>query len=275
MRHRLLVALGPVGAALCLLPTYAAGCGDDDPSAPADASVASDSPGFESSTIDVPGAVPVTQRGQIVVARQNAPVEGAIVATSAGSRTSTDDAGLYAIQVPKGIPYSMTVEKPGFYKLIEQEWSIGEDTDRKDTSFLSDILASLLAASIPDLDPQKGILTLRVYPKEGCASVDGATVTIEPAAGKIVYPRGGLPSKETTIAAEESPSAVIYNLPTGVPLKLKAQHPTCTFVPYPASSDGFTYTGNVTTEPGKVISFARVYLRGNGGDAGPADGSTD
>ena len=185
-------------------------------------------------------AVPVTQRGQIIVARQNTPVEGAIVSTSAGSRTSTDDGGLYSIQVPKGVAYSMTVEKQGFWKLVEQEWIIDQDTDRKDTSFLSEILASLLAASIPDLDATKGVLTLRVYPTEGCPSVEGATVSIEPAGGKLVYPRGGLPSKETTIAAEESPSAIFYNLPTGVPLQLKASHPTCTFVPYPAKADGFT-----------------------------------
>jgi len=276
MRARTLVVLVPAALAAFVLPLWA-GCIEEQPSLTADASTR-DGAGFEGSSIDVPGAVPVTQRGQIIVARQNTPVEGAIVSTSAGSRTSTDDGGLYSIQVPKGVAYSMTVEKQGFWKLVEQEWIIDQDTDRKDTSFLSEILASLLAASIPDLDATKGVLTLRVYPTEGCPSVEGATVSIEPAGGKLVYPRGGLPSKETTIAAEESPSAIFYNLPTGVPLQLKASHPTCTFVPYPAKADGFTYTGKVTTEPGKVISFARVFLKGNGvsdagADAPPTDAS--
>jgi hypothetical protein len=261
MKPRFLAALFALPPC-AILALYA--CSSDSTNAAGDDASTGDGTGFEGSSIDVPGAVPVTQKGHIIVARKNSPAAGVVINTSAGSSAITDDAGAYSIQVPKGVPYNMTVTGDGFYKLIEQEWTIPGDTDRGHTSFLSMILGDILAASITDRDPNKGVLTVRVYATGGCPSVDGATISLDPPDGKTVYARGGLPSTETTVSAEELPSAIIYNLPTGVNLKLKAAHPTCTFVPYPAQADGFTYTGNVKTEGGKVISFARVFLTAPG-----------
>ncbi len=220
-----------------------------------------------------PGSVPgsasdATQRGRVIVARSEAPLDGATV-TIAGRSVTTAADGTYAIQVPRGTPYVMTVSAPEHYKLLEQEWSTTADVARGDTNLLPFSLGNLLASLLPNRDSAKGVLAVRVYPVRGCADEGGTTLEISPSSGaQLRYFAGGIPSgTATSVTKGEGISAVFYNVDPGVPLEVKATSPSCTALGFPISEDGVTYTGLVRAEAGDALAYVRVFLGARSGDA--------
>jgi hypothetical protein len=224
-------------------------------------------------TIEPDAAPEATQRGRVIVARSEAPLEGATVTVGSRSATTATD-GTYAILVPRRTPYATVVTAPDHYKLLEEEWSVDGDVVRGDTNLLSNQLAGLLAGLLPARDPAKGVLAVRVYGVRGCADEGGATLTISPqGAAEVRYFSGGIPSASaTSVTKGESISAVFTNVDPSVPVAVHATSPACTELAHPLTEDGVTFTGVVRTEPGETLAYARVFL---GPGSAPVDAGTD
>ena len=226
-----------------------------------------------------PGEGEITQRGKIVVAQSQAPLDGATITIGARTATAAAD-GTYAIVAPRGVPYSMTVAAPDHFALLEQEWIATRDIVRSETTMLPNNLAGLLAALLPNRDAQKGVLVVRVNAVRGCPGSGGTTLALEPAGADVRYFAGGLPSGSASSVSEGEPlSAVFYNAPIGVPLRVTATSSRCLPLPFPVAEEDVTYTGNVVAQAGEVLSYVRVFLAGEAdagaSDAGAADASGD
>lgn len=244
-------------AAAAVLATVAWACEDgaEDPAPTPDAAAP-------------PTASEVIQRGSVVVAQSNAPLEGATVTVGSRSVTSAAD-GTYALPVPRGVPYAMRIEAPDHYTLLEQEWVAGADVSRTGSTMLPNNVASFLAALLPNRDATKGVLVVRVNAVRGCADADGATVSLAAAGAEVRYFAGSLPSPNaTSVSASEVLSAVFYNVPVDTPIVVAATSPKCAPLPFPVTEDGVTYTGNVVAKAGEALAYARVFLGGGASDGG-------
>jgi hypothetical protein len=211
----------------------------------------------------VVGSNEVKQTGKLVRAlATDTAVPGTV--TIGGKTVNTNDDGTYEIAVPKGTPYQMFLNGGAeYYKLIEQEWIADQDLPNGETQMLPVSLANLLAGALdPPRDPAKGLLVVSVRPEPGCASEEGATLTIDPpGSAQISYFNGSFPSEDqTSVKAGARFSAFFYDVEPGVTVKVIATSPTCSQLPFPIAKDGKTFTGNQKTEAGESLSFMRVYL---------------
>jgi hypothetical protein len=262
-RRRMPVAiLFATASALPVAVGLAFGCGG---SSPHDVSVASGS-GTDASgeaAAVVPTGEQAKQTGRIIRAQSTDGVEGATVTVGTTS-AATRPTGEYELEVPKGVPYQMTVTADGFFKLLEQEWILKKDTlARGDTNLLITQTANLLANFLPDRKKEKGIVVVRIEVLAPCTTEDGSTLTIEPAGeAKVAYFSGNFPSpSQRAVQGGTLFSGVFYNVDVGVPVKVGVTSPTCAAVPFPFDVDDVTYTGNNKAEPDESLSYHRVYLR--------------
>lgn len=188
-----LVAVVP---SLCV--ALASACGDDDSSA-----TPSTDAGLEAEASPVvPTATEARQTGRIIRAQTtDVFVEGATVAI-AGKTAVTNAGGEYEIAVPRNVPYQMSVSAPDFFKLLDQEWIVKKDVlPRGDTQLLPTSLADFLAGLLPERDPNKGLLVVKINPMPPCASEEGATLALDPPGqAKLAYFSGSLPSSGRTNA---------------------------------------------------------------------------
>ncbi|MBS2012373.1 MAG: hypothetical protein JST00_05780 [Deltaproteobacteria bacterium] len=218
----------------------------------------------DTGTTDVgqPAANEAKQTGRVIGALDRLEIPDVTV-TIDGKSAKTKGDGTYEIIVPKNKPYTMSVSGEGFYKLNEQEWILKKDSlARGDTSLLSVDTANLLASFLPGRDKAKGLLVVKVQPIAPCDDEGGSTLTIEPAGdSKIVYFAGGRPNADAKSAEKgASFSAAVYNVETGVNIKVNVVSPKCQVVPYPIDQSEVTYTGNQKTEPGDVLSYVRAFI---------------
>lgn len=244
---------------------------------------------------DAPSSALATQTGRAMVVQLATPLPGATV-SAAGKQATTEADGTYTLTVPRGTPFTLRFTAPEHYQLIEQEYVVTKDPyARGDSLVLAKQTAQLLSAFLDGYDKTRGLIAIRVVKKPGCATETGAVVGIEaPADAKplVKYTVNGLPGSGTSIVAGENNGALIYNVPTGAPLKVTVKHPTCAPLPFPVEFEGATYTsGSATPEPGESLSFVRVFLGPGapqpdagsdaaplvdaGSDAAPADAAAD
>lgn len=246
--------------ALTVLASASFGCGGDDAGTRAAAPDASADTGVK--VIGAGDPARVTQHGVIVDLDSKKGVPGATV--SAGDQVVTTGAdGSYAFTVKKGEAFTMTVTAPDYAKLVEQETVIDADFDRGKTSFVSSGTASLLLGTLDGYDASLGVLSVQLLPSGACASEAGTRVKVSPeGTAKVRYVLHGIPtSRADSAAANEFPTAVIYNVEPGVPLSVSVEAGSCTQTAFPLDRDGVRYTGGVTTEAGSVTSFARIFLQ--------------
>jgi hypothetical protein len=210
--------------------------------------------------------------GRAVVAQANTPIAGAKV-TAAGRETVTDAEGKYSLLLPKKTPFTFKITAADHYQLIEQEYSFATDSlDRGDSSVLSTQTANLLSAFLDGYDKSKGLLAVRVIPLAPCADEGGTVLTLDPPGATLKYTSGGIPGSGTSVKKGESIAAIFYNVPPGVPVKVKATSPTCGVLSYPVDYTGVTYTGAASlTEAGESLSFVRVFLGAQGASDAGAD----
>ncbi len=255
--------------ALPLLGLMAAGACSSSTTTAGDASVTPAEGGADVA----PSSGEAKQTGRVVAAQSNTPIAKASV-SAAGKQAVADAEGKYAIAVPKGKPFTIKFAAEDHYQLIEQEYVLEQDSlDRGDSSVLPKATATLLSALLDGYDKTRGVLAVKVIALPPCADEEGAVVTLEPGAGSLVkYSAGGLPGSGTSARKGETISAIFYNVPPNVPVKVTAKHPSCAQVPFPVDYSGVKYTGNQITEPGESLSFIRVFI---GPTSGPADAGTD
>ena len=260
MLRRLALALLSVSAVCASI----AACGDDD-------TTGSNPPGDDAGAdapLDV--AVSVTneneakQTGKIIKAQtENEGVPGATV-TVAGNSVTTNAAGDYEIIVPRNAPYQMTVSAPDYYKLLEQEMILKQETlARGTTTLLPTATANLLAGLLTGRKPEKGLVVVKVNPQPPCTTEEGSTLTIDPPGeAKITYFNGSLPQTSlTAVKAGSTFSAAFYNVEVGVPLKITVTSPECAQAPFPIDLGDVTYTGALTAEAGEALAYMRVYIK--------------
>jgi hypothetical protein len=259
----------------CLaLPIFLAiACGDDDTNV---TPTTTDDAGPDTAPVTPTNDKETKQTGRIVKAREpDFYVEGATI-TIAGKTAVTNGAGEYQIIAPRNVPYQMTVTAPEYYKLIEQEWVVKNETFvRGDTTLLPNALANLLAGLLPERKPEKGILIVRVNPVAPCTSEEGSKVSIEPKgeSRQRYFAPPGLPTDaRDTVKEGEALSVAFYNVETGVPIRVTVDSPLCEQLPFPYTLGDVTYTGVQKTEGGDVISYIRTYI---GPLKAPSDAGAD
>jgi hypothetical protein len=242
------------------------GCSSSS-AAPSDAGASSTAPA-DAAPPDAAPSVP-TQTGKVI---QYMPcsttvtgVGGATVAI--GSKTATTAAdGTYAIEVPVGTPFTMTVTAPDYVQLIEAEDTVSGSYDRGNTKLILSDTASLLSAALSNYDADGGLLTIELVKTGTCADLGGTTVQLSPPSANSLtqYPATCGSPVGTTGSATDGvfPAAVVYNLTPGTQT-VSATSPKCTQIPYPYTdpATGLTYDGNVTTQAGTGTSFTRVFMK--------------
>jgi len=226
---------------------------------------------------------PVNQKGQVIELGSTATgVPNATVDVGNGTKANGDAKGNYTFQVLAKTPFHLTFSAPDHTTVLEQEWMLNGDFDRKTTS-LPDVgtTNALLSGGLAELDQTKGVLSVGLFLTNACTDEAGATIALNPpGASKIVYFRSGFPAKGATDVAtgQNTPSAILYNLEPGDSFDIQVTHPSCTKVPFPytptatsggAPGDGpaITYTGKVQVDaanpPGATApktSFIRIFL---------------
>lgn len=210
------------------------------------------------------GAALATQRGVITDFGTGKPVAGATVKANDAVAT-TDSKGAYELKVHEGEPFSMEVTAPDYVKLVEQQTSLTADYDRGETTIVPMSMSALLHQTLTGYDASLGVLSVAVLPTGSCASADGATLKVADATGaKVKYMVSKMPSSTlSAVKNGEFPSAVIYNLPTNVPITVSVESTACRLAAFPFTSGGITYEATVTTQQGDVTSFQRLFLKGN------------
>jgi len=202
------------------------------------------------------------QKGRIIDGVDKFGVAGATV-TIAGKTAVTKEDGTYEIEIPRDVPYRMSVTEAEHWKLNEQEWIFKKDLfDRTDTSLLSISIGNLLVSFIGTRDMAKGVLLVKVNPLPPCDSEQGTKVALEtPGASKVTYFASGRPDKAATSATkDEAFSALISDVDVGVPLKVVVDSPSCAQMPFPVDYQDVTYTGGQQVEAGMTVSYIRTFI---------------
>ena len=211
----------------------------------------------------------VTQTGKTVSytpCSAPTPVAGATV--NVGSHTATTAAdGSYTIEVPSGVPFTMTVTAPDYIPLTEAEDTVQASYDWGNTLLISTETAMFLEGALTGFDPKMSLLTIELVKTGACTDVTGTTVTVSsPGASAVTeYPAqcaspvGGASATDGTFPSASD--AVVYNLIPGAHT-VTATSPKCTQVPYPYTdpATGLTYDGTVTTQAGNANAFRSAVL---------------
>jgi hypothetical protein len=207
------------------------------------------------------GSQAVTDTGTIVDYNSKAPVQGATV--TAGDQTVTTGAdGTFSLTLQKGEAFQLSVVADGYATLLQQQTALEADYAAGSLTIVPQSLASLLTAMLPGYDDTLGVLSVDLVATGACTSEAGATLTVTPAgSAQVAYFSGGLPSNtQLSVKAGEFPSAVVYNVQPGVQLAIAVTQASCKEVPFPYTTGGVEYTGGITTQPGLVTGFARIFL---------------
>jgi hypothetical protein len=178
------------------------------------------------------------------------------------------DAGAFLATVALGVPFQLVATASGYLPMTLEEMGVTFPTaslPQPITLFSVDYANSLKMAA-PGYDPSLGILGISVLSLGSCADPTGATLTVtssDAGASQVIYLTNGMPSSAASVTDSVLPSAVAYNVPTGVDLSIAVSHPTCTQAPYPVAvpSTNVTLTGRVQASPGNTTSYALVYLQ--------------
>jgi hypothetical protein len=264
--HRSVAALSLALAALALgacssAPTSSGG-GTSPTKEPTGGSGTSSGSASSSSGATPAAPATVTETGIIVNYSSKEPVEGATV--TAGDQTVTTAAdGSFSLTLESGESFALSVAGEGYASLLEQSTSLSADYSAGNITLVPATLARILTGYFTGYDDTLGVLSLDLVPLGSCSSIQGATVSVSPAgSAKVMYFTGGMPSPDLTSAqAGEFPSAAIYNVEPGVPLTVTVTGSSCSQAPFPVTQEGVEYTGGITTQPGQVTGFARVFLQ--------------
>jgi hypothetical protein len=204
----------------------------------------------------------VVQKGVIIDFDSGKPFGGATI-TAGDQSTTADDKGHYALKVHKGEAFQMVVTAPNYVKLVEQATVLDADYDRGTTNMVPIGLGNLLHGTLQGYDAALGVLSVAVLPTGSCTSEGGTKISVSPeGSAKVKYMQNKFPSNTVdSVQPGEFPSAVIYNLQPGVPVTVKLESEGCKQAPFPFTHDGITYEAMVSTEPGDVTSFQRLFLQ--------------
>jgi hypothetical protein len=204
----------------------------------------------------------VTQTGTIVDFDANSPIAGAAVTDGTHTATTASD-GTYSLEVDQGVAFTMTVTSPKYVTLMEQQTTLTADAARGQTQLVSLADEPLLQETLTGYDATLGVLSVAVVTTGSCMTGAGATLSVSPAGNsRITYMDHKIPNSTlTSVQDGQFPSAVIYNLPTDVPVTVTVQGGSCTEAPFPVEYIGMSFSSDISTMAGEVTSFQRLFLQ--------------
>jgi hypothetical protein len=213
------------------------------------------------------GSLPlVTQSGSVIDFVTREPIAGATVTVTGHAVTTvtTDASGAYAFSVRAGVPYIVSAVASGYVKNVYPERSLSADESDGSMNLVSQVESKAVASLLSGYDASLGVVAVEVIATGGCASVDGATITVSPAGqSQVRYFVNGQPSAtQASAVAGAVPSALFYDVQPGVPLRFGVTHPTCTLVPFPTDQNGVHYTGGgIDAVGGGATNYVGLYLQ--------------
>jgi hypothetical protein len=258
----LVLALVATTAGCGAAPTSSSSGGSEGSKGSGTGAAGASSSGGSSSGPTKAAPTTVTEKGVIVDFNSKSPIVGATVTAGAQTVTTGDD-GSFSFTLESGQAFALSVSAQGYATLLQQSTSLTADYDAGKITIVPTTLANILTGYFIGYDDTLGVLSLDLVPTGSCSTIQGATVTVSPAGGaKVAYFAGGIPSQDLTSAqAGQFPSAVLYNVEPNVQLTVSATVPGCTQMPFPVTQDGVDYTGGISTLPGQVTGFARIFLQ--------------
>lgn len=216
----------------------------------------------------------VTQKGQIIqLGSTSTGVPSPKVDPTVAGAVTGDAKGNYTMPVPADTPFDMMISADTYTTVIEQEWKLSGDYDRKTTSLPDSNTTQALLTLLQGIDVTKGVLSVGLVKTGACPDEGGATIALDPPGdSKVEYFKNGFPSSSqtTTVAGQVTPTAILYNLEPGNTFAIKVTHPSCTQQPFPytpPAEPAITYTGNVRVDPANPpgapapkTSFIRIFI---------------
>ena len=186
-----------------------------------------------------------------------------VMVSGAGQTTTSDAAGLFALSVTQDIPLMISLTAPTYARVFSQALSLSSSFDIGALVMITTATNLALQKALTGYDPSRGAIVVQALLTPGglCTSEGGAIISTTPA-GIVTYFSGGAPNATImSVVANETPSAIVYNLPPGIPITLTVTHPRCSQLPYPVTLGAITFTGEMQVEAGDALTASRVFLR--------------
>lgn len=198
-------------------------------------------------------------------------ISGATV-TALGRSATTAANGRFSLDVAVDTPFVYTIDAADHFKFVSQEMIVHGPFQQEPSFVLMASVVPALKGGLPGLDEALGVVSVTIYPRGSCAEETGATVSVAPeGAAKITYADDyGLPDPAVTSAAKNQ-FVVLYNVPLGVELTVRASHPTCRMGAFPyvdpaalPQAGAVTYTGKgfraTESLAAGAVTFGNLYL---------------
>jgi hypothetical protein len=194
----------------------------------------------------------------------------ALTVTSGNLTTTTDDAGVWSLNVPVGSAMNVTVTKTPYSLLLFPDLvPVDPDVDLATIVIPDSPTFTPEEEVLPDADPTKALVQVVVLTQPTCASAAGGTLTVtSPSSASVAYFDPSSANPSTSIRSFQTvkngrPVAVVYNLDPTATLAVPVSHPTCKQVSYPATYGGRRYPRTVPLQPmqpGGVNSALTIVL---------------
>jgi hypothetical protein len=199
-------------------------------------------------------------------------VEGLTVADG-NQTTTTDVQGNWSLTMPLGATMAPTVTgtskgDPYSFLILPSATAAGGDLGWGNIIIPDQSTFMLERVTLGSMDTD-AVVHVVVDLGGGCTSVTGGTLNVmsPPGAQVNYFDTMGYPTASQTAMVDppvpQRPVADIYNVTPGAQITLTVTHPTCHLAAFPATLNGATFTGQVTTkaaEPGDNNSALNIVL---------------
>ena len=186
-----------------------------------------------------------------------------------GSRVTSDPTGTFALRVQVRSPFVLVGAHVGHVTTRLYELQLGLDELMfKELRLPTDAAFDAWTARLPGYDAQKGLVRveIRAYGSGACGVAAGATGSLEPAAGTVVYAVGDAPmhlpdpSLTASAATDSLGFAFIHGVPAGS-YTVRVEKAGCQAEAWPLSQLTRTYTGRTIVAAGRAVSLPFVVLK--------------
>ncbi len=185
------------------------------------------------------------------------------------SKVTSDPTGTFALRVQVRSPFVLAGSHAGHVTTRLYELQLGLDELMfREMRLPTDATFDAWTAHLPGYDAQKGLVRveIRAYGSGACGVAGGATVSLEPAAGTVVYAVGDDPmhlpdpSLTASAATDSLGFAFIHGVPAGT-YTVHVEKAGCQAEAWPLAQLTRTYTGRTVVAAGRAVSLPFVVLK--------------
>lgn len=214
-------------------------------------------------THTAPGTPTISERASVtghVLDVDGAPVAGAtVVVRTSGEHATADSNGAFTLDVPANITLTLSATAPSMAPTLLQQFLVSPGTSAtvELRMVTTEHFNSLVAMGG---DPSGGVVAVALKSMSGTGSVDGATVTLTPSLGRVMYAPAGPSMVEPAPEMEAVMSSVVqsdatYAWAVGVQPHVSAMQLALhgvSQVEAPYAIDDALFTGSFTVEAGAL-----------------------